>query len=101
MELPDWKPSVNHLPIWWKQTQQEFDRRRIEMRDIRLEAQGESARDKIIPFPDAATRPVRPPAADERKGVILLFTGVRYERSDMDNVPTPPVASDGSRRRRS
>ena len=25
------KPSVNHLPIWWGQTQQELDRRRIDM----------------------------------------------------------------------
>jgi hypothetical protein len=72
------------------------------MRDIRLEAHGDTARDTVVPFPDASRRPARrAPAADERTGVILLFMGVRYERSDMDNFPTPPVASNGSRRRRS
>jgi hypothetical protein len=72
------------------------------MRGIGLETKGEGAGDRVVPFPEAAARPQRPaPAADERKGVILLFTGVRYERAETDNVPTPPVASNGSRRRRS
>ena len=72
------------------------------MRNVRHEAQGDTARCEIIPFPEASARPCRQaPAADERTGIILLFMGVRYERSDIDNVPTPPVASNGSRRRRS
>jgi hypothetical protein len=72
------------------------------MRKVWHETQGDIAPGTIIPFPDALARPHRPAlASDERKGVILLFTGVRYERMDVDNVPTPPVASNGSRRRRS
>jgi hypothetical protein len=72
------------------------------MRNVRPETQGDGARGKIVLFPDAPSRPHRPaPAADERTGIILLFMGVRYERSDIDTVPTPPVASSGSRRRRS
>ena len=52
----------------------------------------------VLAFPDAASRPQRPAiSADERKGVILLFTGIRYERFDTDT--TPPAAT--SRRRRS
>ena len=66
------------------------------------EAPGGKPRHTIIPFPDATARPSRTaPGVDERRGVILLFTGVRYERWDSDSVPTPPVASNGSRRRRS
>lgn len=72
------------------------------MRKVWHESRSKIARGTIIPFPDATARPHRSaPGADERTGVILLFTGVRYERMDVDNVPTPPVASNGSRRRRS
>lgn len=68
------------------------------MRTIRLEAE---ARGNIVLFPDAAARVQRAaPALDEKRGTILLFTGVRYERMVVDEGPTPPVASNGSRRRR-
>jgi hypothetical protein len=33
----------------------------------------------VVPFP-AGARPRRAPAADEARGEILLFLGVRYER---------------------
>ena len=54
----------------------------------------------IIPLPDPAFRPKLPAlAADEPRGEILLFTGVRYERQP----EPPPSLSDGhgpNRRRR-
>lgn len=35
----------------------------------------------VVPFPGRARRPERPvPQADEARGQILLFLGVRYER---------------------
>ncbi|MCJ2008653.1 hypothetical protein MKK70_01610 [Methylobacterium sp. E-041] len=34
---------------------------------------------RVVPFP-AAPRPPRRPEAGERRGEILLFLGVRYER---------------------
>jgi hypothetical protein len=72
------------------------------MRNVRPETQGDGARGTIVRFPDSPARPHRrAPASDERTGIVLLFMGVRYERSGVDNVPTPPVASNGSRRRRS
>ena len=72
------------------------------MRNVRPETRSDGARDNIIPFPDAPSRPhQRAPASDEPTGIVLLFMGVRYERTGIDNVPTPPVASNGSRRRRS
>ena len=53
----------------------------------------------IIAFPDPASRPERAAMQEgEPRGRILLFTGVRYERTE----PTPshPIASDGQPRRR-
>lgn len=56
----------------------------------------------VIAFPEAAARPQRPHlSADEPKGEILLFTGVRYERPTPSPGPSKPFASNGSRRRRS
>ena len=53
----------------------------------------------VIKFPDAAARPLRPHlSADEPRGEILLFTGVRYER--LGPTSGPSHFSDGSRRRR-
>ena len=55
----------------------------------------------IIAFPDLAARPARPAlSADEPRGEILLFTGVRYERLEPNPGPSRPFASDGRRRRR-
>ena len=62
----------------------------------------------VIPFPEKALRPLRPPPrADERPGEILLFTGIRYERQPEPGPdPSTPRLSDGQsrsgrRRRRS
>lgn len=61
----------------------------------------------VIPFPEKALRPSRPPRADERPGEILLFTGIRYERlPEPGSDPSSPQVSDGRsrtgrRRRRS
>ena len=61
----------------------------------------------VIPFPGSAARPPRPPLrADEPRGEILLFTGVRYERSYATSLEPSPVSSGHSkagrpRRRRS
>jgi hypothetical protein len=55
----------------------------------------------VIKFPDAASRPLRPHlSADEPRGEILLFTGVRYERPSPNPGPSKPFASDGPGRRR-
>jgi hypothetical protein len=44
----------------------------------------------VIPFPGSAYRPSRPALrADEPRGEILLFTGVRYERSFASLEPSP------------
>ena len=56
----------------------------------------------VIPFPGAAGRPSRPALrADEPRGEILLFTGVRYERQ-VEPTPGPfkPLASEGQRKAR-
>ncbi|WP_210485603.1 hypothetical protein [Microvirga antarctica] len=72
------------------------------MRTIRIKAGAQRAAGTMIAFPDASQRPLRsPPAPDEPRGILLLFTGVRYERMGRGDAPTPPVASNGSRRRRS
>jgi len=56
----------------------------------------------VIAFPDSAERPQRPlPSADEPRGEILLFTGVRYERPSPSSGPSRPAASNGPGRRRS
>ena len=56
----------------------------------------------VIAFPDISERPPRPHlSASEPKGEILLFMGVRYERPAPNPEPSRPVASSGSRRRRS
>ena len=55
----------------------------------------------IIAFPDPASRPTRVALrADEPRGEILLFMGVRYERLDPSPGPSRPFASDGGGRRR-
>lgn len=55
----------------------------------------------VIKFPDAASRPLRPHlAADEKRGEILIFTGVRYEHPAPTPGPSKPFASDGPGRRR-
>lgn len=56
----------------------------------------------VIAFPDPAERPHRRLLpADEPKGEILLFTGVRYERPSPNPGPSRPFASHqpGGRRR--
>ncbi len=56
----------------------------------------------VIAFPDPDERPQRPSlSADERRGEILLFTGVRYERPAPTPGPSRPFASNGPSRRRS
>jgi hypothetical protein len=56
----------------------------------------------VIAFPDRAERPQRPVlSADEPRGEILLFTGVRYERPAPSPGPSHPVASNSRGRRRS
>ncbi len=55
----------------------------------------------VIPFPGSAGRPSRPALrADEPRGEILLFTGVRYERHEPNPGPSRPLATDGRGRRR-
>ena len=60
----------------------------------------------VVPFPDPALRPVRIALrADEPRGEILLFTGIRYEWQPEPNPePSAPPISSGpsrtSRRRR-
>ena len=58
----------------------------------------------IIAFPDPESRPLRSaPGADEPRGEILLFTGVRYERFEPNPGPSRPSrgmgAGDGGARR--
>ena len=56
----------------------------------------------VIAFPKAAERPQRPHlSADEPRGEILLFTGVRYERPEPSPGPSRPYASNRPGRRRS
>jgi len=67
------------------------------MGEVRTEPAG-----RIIPLPLRSARPKREPiGADEPRGKILLYTGVRYERRSAP----PPSLSDGhpptGRRRRS
>jgi hypothetical protein len=67
-----------------------------DMGDVKARLEG-----VIITFPDPASRPNRNALrADEPRGEILLFTGVRYERLDPSSGPSRPVASDGRGRRR-
>ncbi|MBZ6076376.1 hypothetical protein [Microvirga puerhi] len=54
----------------------------------------------LLIFPDPASRPPRPVlSANEPRGEILLFTGVRYERPSPNPGPSRPFASDSTRRR--
>jgi hypothetical protein len=67
------------------------------MRDIWTRSPG-----VVIAFPDNTERPQRPIlSADEPRGEILLFTGVRYERPSPNPGPSRPLASSGPGRRRS
>lgn len=64
---------------------------------------GQPSTGAVIPFPGSGHRPSRPALrADEPRGEILLFTGVRYERSS-DPAPASSGATNagGPRRRRS
>ncbi len=52
----------------------------------------------LIPFPDSSARPQRPAlSADDPRGEILLFTGIRYERLAE---PSPEPADPGHRPKR-
>jgi hypothetical protein len=68
-----------------------------EMKKVELRASGD-----IVPFPDAASRVTRRPSVEgEARGVIVLFTGVRYDRlPEVPPVPFGPLATQGSPRRR-
>ena len=56
----------------------------------------------VIAFPDISEQPQRPHLpANEPKGEILLFTGVRYERPSPNPGPSRPYVSNGPGRRRS
>jgi hypothetical protein len=63
---------------------------------------------EVIPFPDAASRRLRPvPSSNGPRGEILLFTGIRYDWQPEPN-PAPPTPllpggarPTGRRRRRS
>ena len=68
-----------------------------EMKKVELRASGD-----IVPFPDATSRaPRRPSGAGEARGVIVLFTGVRYDRlPEVPPGPFGPLATQGSPRRR-
>ena len=65
------------------------------MRDVWTRSPG-----VIIAFPHPADRPQRQLPADEPRGEILLFTGVRYERPSPNPGPSRPFASSGPSRRR-
>ena len=67
------------------------------MKKVELRASGD-----IVPFPDATSRVTRrPSAAGEARGVIVLFTGVRYDRlPEVPPGPFGPLATQGSPRRR-
>jgi hypothetical protein len=57
----------------------------------------------VIQFPNPACRRLRPALrADEPRGEILLFTGIRYEWQPEPNPEpsVPPVSSGPSSRRR-
>ena len=55
----------------------------------------------VVPFPDPASRVSRRPfAAEEARGVVVLFTGVRYDRQPELPNPFVPLATQGSPRRR-
>jgi len=67
------------------------------MRDVWTRSPG-----VVIAFPDRTERPQRPLlSADEPRGEILLFTGVRYERPSPNPGPSRPLASKSPGRRRS
>ncbi|MEE1611256.1 hypothetical protein [Microvirga sp. CF3016] len=67
------------------------------MRDVWTRSPG-----VVIAFPDHMERPRRPTlSADEPRGEILLFTGVRYERPSPNPGPSRPLASNSPGRRRS
>ena len=54
----------------------------------------------VIPFPDAASRGLRPiQSSPGPRGEILLFTGIRYDWQPEPNpAPPTPVASGTPRR---
>jgi hypothetical protein len=68
-----------------------------EMKKVELRASGD-----IVPFPDAESRATRRPfAVGEARGVVVLFTGVRYDRQpELPPDPFGPLAAQGSPRRR-
>ena len=67
------------------------------MRDVWTRSPG-----VVIAFPDHTERPQRPLlSADEPRGEILLFTGIRYERPAPNPGPYRQAASNGPGRRRS
>lgn len=54
----------------------------------------------VIPLPDLADRPQRALPANEPRGEILLFTGVRYERPSPNPGPSRPLIFNGPAGRR-
>lgn len=78
------------------------------MGEVQVQPKGE-----VIPFPDAASRGLRPvQSSNGPRGEILLFTGIRYDWQPEPNpaapTPTPPTPLSsggqrptGRRRRRS
>jgi hypothetical protein len=57
----------------------------------------EIAMDRVLPFPAERVRRTPPEDGGRTTGVVLLFTGVRYERHD---AAQPSPVREGGRRKR-
>jgi hypothetical protein len=96
---PPGKRFVNQGCLFWDATAQAGACRTVEegMNKVQTRSSGD-----IVPFPGEASRTTRRPlAADEARGVVVLFTGVRYDRQpELPPDAFGPLATQGSPRRR-